>query len=213
MNTYSYFAPNVFLARCPKQYERDSVIPVTTKHGKVNNCIVFKLIYEKEGFYYYSIIREDGFNAQVRAQNKADRLNAWAASAEKKSNDFYVRSNKDRAFLSLGEPIKVGHHSERRHRKIIAEANYNMGKSVEYLNKAAAHESKAEYWENKTDVINLSMPESIDFYAYKLEQAKAKHEGLKKGTIPKRHSFDVQYANKAVKVAKENYDLAVRLWQ
>lgn len=213
MNTYSYYAPNVYLAKCSEKHERGSIIPVETKYRKVNESIVFNLIYERDGHYYYSIIRADGFNAQVRAQNKADKYNGWAASAEKKSNDYYVRSNKDRAFLSLGEPIKLGHHSQRRHEKLYEDQHYNMGKSVEFTIKAASHESKAESWESKTDTINLSMPESIAHYTEKLEKAKALHEGMKKGSIPRSHGMSLQYANRDVKEAKKNLDLAIKLWQ
>ncbi len=148
-NTYSKYAPNVFLAKCTEQHEKGVTIPVETKYGKENESVVFNLIYERDGFYYYSIVRADGFNYQQWAQNRADRRRNWAASAENKSDEYYNKSNKDSAFLSLGEPIKVGHHSEKRHRKIIDEQWNNMGKSVEFSNKAESHESVAEYWEGK----------------------------------------------------------------
>lgn len=64
-----------------------------------------------------------------------------------KSNEYFQKSNKHRDFLSLGEPIKVGHHSERGHRKMIDDAWNNMGKSVELSDKAAEHERVAKYWE------------------------------------------------------------------
>lgn len=215
MNTYSKYnnVPNVFLAKCTEQHEKGSVIPVTTKYGKVNECIVFNLIYQKDGFYYYSIIRADGVNYQTWAQNRADRRKAWAASAENKSDHFYERSNKDRGFLSLGEPIKVCHHSEKWHRKIIAEAWNNMGKSVEFSNLAKEHESVAEYWERRAKDINLSMPDSFDFFTHKLEQAKEIHAGMKAGTISRDHSMSLQYAKKEVNELKKKVDLAIKLWQ
>ena len=55
MNTYSKYVPNVFLAKCSEKHEKGEVIEVTTKYGKENECIVFNLIYERDGFYYYSI--------------------------------------------------------------------------------------------------------------------------------------------------------------
>ena len=48
-----------------------------------------------------------------------------------------------------------------------------MGKSVQFDEKAAEHESKAEYWDKRANTINLSMPESIDFYEHKLEVARS----------------------------------------
>ena len=136
----------------------------------------------------------------------------WAASAEQKSNEYYEKSNKDRDFLSLGEPIKVGHHSERGHRKMIDEAWNNIGKSVEFSDKAVEHERVAKYWDKKAEVINLSMPESIDYYEHKLEKAKEYHEGLKSGKYPREHSYSLTYAKKAVNDMQKNYDTAKRLW-
>ena len=55
MNTYYKFAPNVFLARCDEKHEKGETIEVTTKYGKENESIVFNLIFEKDGFYYYYV--------------------------------------------------------------------------------------------------------------------------------------------------------------
>ena len=183
MNTYYKFAPNVFLAKCEEKHERGEEILVTTKYGKENESIVFNLIFERDGFYYYSIVRADGFNVQEWAKRRAERRREWSVSANKKSHEYFEKSNKDRDFLSLGEPIKIGHHSERRHRKAMADAWRNMGKSVEFSDKATEHEREAEYWDKRATTINLSMPESIDFYAHKLEEAKEYHEGVSQANI------------------------------
>lgn len=212
MNTYSKLIPNVFVAKCTEQHQKGETIPVTTKYGKDNNCIVFNLIYEKDGFYFYSIVRADGYNAQTRAENKVNKYNGWALSAENKSDQYYNASKEGADFLALGEPIKVGHHSERRHRALI-ERNWNrMGKSVEFSNKAAEHESKAEYWAKRTTEVNLSMPESIEYFEFKLEAAKELHEGLKSGKIARSHSFSLTYANKDVKELTDKVKWAKRLW-
>ena len=212
MNTYSKFCPNVFLAKCTERHAKGDLINVTTKYGKENESEVFNLIYEKEGFFFYSVIRADGFNAQERAKAKAERYENWANAAENKSNQYYEASQEGKDFLSLGEPIKIGHHSENRHRKLIERNHNRMGKSIEMNKKAEAHESKAEYWEKKANDINLSMPESIKFYEYKLETAKSKHEGMKNGTIERRHSMSLQYAKKDVNEAHKNLELAKKLW-
>ena len=73
MNTYHKFVPNVFLAKCEEKHEKGDEILVTTKYGKENECIVFNLIFERDGFYYYSIVRSDGFNVQEWARRKAER--------------------------------------------------------------------------------------------------------------------------------------------
>lgn len=212
MNTYSKFDANVFLAKCPEPHQKGDEIHVTTKYGKENESIIHNLIYEKDGFFFYSITRADGFNLQERAKNKACKYSEYAASAEVKSTEYFNRSNKDAEFLSLGEPIKVGHHSEKRHRRIIEQAQNNMSKCVEFSEKSVAHEDKAAYWESRANDINLSMPKSIEYYEYKLQQATEIHEGLKSGKIQRDHSFSLTYAKKEVNELTKKFALAKRLW-
>ena len=212
MNTYSKFCPNVFVAKCEQQFEKGDIIEVTTKYGKINESVVFNLIYEKDGFYFYSIIRADGFNIQERAKQKADKYENWANSAENKSTQYYEASQEGKDFLALAEPIKIGHHSEKRHRALIERNWSRMGKSVEYADKAAEHENKASYWLTRANDINLSMPESLDFYEFKLEEAKQYHADMKSGKIEKSHSFSLTYAKKEVNELQKKFDLAVKLW-
>ena len=212
MNTYSKFCPNVFIAKCEQQYEKGDIIEVTTKYGKINESVVFNLIYEKDGFYFYSIIRADGFNIQERAKQKADKYENWANSAENKSTQYYEASQEGKDFLALAEPIKIGHHSEKRHRALIERNWSRMGKSVEFSDKAAEHENKAEYWSKRANDINLSMTESLNFYEFKLEEAKQYHADMKSGKIEKSHSFSLTYAKKEVNELQKKFDLAVKLW-
>lgn len=212
MNVYYKLCPNVFLAKCDEKHEKGETILVTTKYGKENESIVFNLIFERDGCYYYSIVRADGFNVQEWAKRRTERRLEWANSADSKSQEYFDKSNKDRDFLSLGEPIKVGHHSERRHRKMIEDAWNNTGKAVEMMDKAEEHRRVAKYWEDKADTINLSMPESIDYYEHKLEVATEYHQGLKSGKYPREHAYSLTYAKKAVNEAQKNYELAKKLW-
>lgn len=212
MNTYAKYCPNVFLAKCPEKHASGDIIPVTNKYGQDKDHQIHNLIFEKDGFFYYSITRADGFNTQERAKAKAERYGTWAASAEKKSDAYYEASQEGKDFLVLAEPIKIGHHSEKRHRALI-ERNWNrMGKSVEMRDKAEAHEAKAEYWEGKAEEINLSMPESVDYFRKKLTEAVEKHQGIKSGAIPKRHSYSLAYASKDVKELKKKLEIAEKLW-
>jgi hypothetical protein len=212
MNTYAKFAPNVFIAKCSENHEKGETIKVTTKHGSQNDCIIFNFISEKDGSYYYSIIRADGFNVQEWAKKRAERLQGAALSAEKKSEQYYQASNEGKEFLSLAEPIKVGHHSEKRHRALIERNHNRMGKSVEFSNKSKEYESRAAYWKEKANKINLSMPESLEFYEFALEKAKLKHEGLIAGTIERSHSYSLTYAKNEMNKLENKIKLAKLLW-
>lgn len=87
-----------------------------------------------------------------------------------------------------------------------------MAKCVELSDKAEKNEERAAYWAIKADTINLSMPESLEYYEVELEKAKAKHEGLKDGSIPRSHAFSLTYAKKEVNELEKKVKLAQKLW-
>ena len=209
MNVFKKYCPNVWVAECDEEYEKGDTIELETKYGKTVECEVYNLILEKGDKYYYSIVR---LEEQTYAQRKAERYNQSAANHASKSNNYYEASNEGREFLSLGEPIKVGHHSEKRHRALLDRNWERMGKSVEEGEKAKEAEHKAEYWENKSEEITLAMPESIEYFTDKLEKATAYHAGLKSGSIERTHSYSLTYAKKEVKDLQNKVEIAELLW-
>lgn len=212
MNTYAKYTANVFVAKCTEAHTKGETIAIETKYGKEHECIVFNLVLRKDGFFYYSVVRTDGFNVQEWAKRRAEKLQNASLNASKKSNQYYEASHEGRDFLVLAEPIKIGHHSEKRHRALI-ERNYNrMSKCVEFSKKSEEYAERVAYWESKANEINLSMPESLEYYEYELEKAKMKHEGLKDGSIKREHAYSLTYAKKAVNEAEKKLQLAKRLW-
>lgn len=212
MNTFSKYVPNVFLAKCTEKHEKGESVNLSTKYRKDVEVIIYNLVYTKDGFFFYSFVRADGYNSQTRAAARADKLEGYAANAEKRANNYYQASQEGRDFLSLGEPIKIGHHSERRHRRLIERNWERMGKSVAESEKAKDYERRAEYWKDKANAINLSMPESLNFYEFELEQAKKTHQYLKDNPDKRPHSMALQYANKAVNEIQEKIYTAIKLW-
>lgn len=213
MNTYTKFYPNVFAAKCSEKHEKGEIITIETKYGKeIENEVHNFLGTTKDGFFLYSVTRTDGTNSQTRAEAKAEKLEGYAINAEKRSSTYYEASNEGRDFLLLGEPIKIGHHSERRHRKLIERNWARMGKSVAESEKASEYERRAEYWKNKASKIDLSMPESLEFFEFELEKAKNHHQFLKDNPEKRAHSMSLQYSNKAVKDLTEKVEMAIRLW-
>ena len=211
MNTYVKYCPNVFLAKCKEKHEKWEVILVQTKNWKENESIVHNLVIEKEWFYYYSIVRADWMNAQEHARRKAERLSQASINANNKADQYWKASDEGKDFLSLAEPIKIWHHSEKRHRALIERNHNRANKAVEQMNKAEDYQSRIAYWESKTNDINLSMPESIEYYKYKLDKYTAFHTWLKNGTINKEHWYSIVYAKKDQNEAKKNYELAIKL--
>lgn len=209
MNKFKKYCPNVWVAECEEEHEKGEIIQLETKYGKEIDCEVYNLIAKNNEKYFYSIVR---IEEKTYAQRKAERYNNSAANHATKSESFYNASQEGKDFLSLGEPIKVGHHSEKRHRALIERNWDRMGKSVEFAEKAEEAERRAEYWQNKAEEITLAMPESIDYFTEKLEKATAYHKGLKDDTIQREHSYSLTYANKEVKELIKKVEIAKLLW-
>jgi hypothetical protein len=209
MNKFKKYCPNVFVAECDEEYEKGDIIQVETQYGKEVDCEVYNLILFKNEKFYYSIVRVE---EKSYAERKAERYGNAAQNSISKSNERINAAQEGREFLSLGEPVKVGHHSERRHRALIERNNNRMDKAMEYYDKAEEQKRKAEYWENKAKDITLSMPQSLEYFEHKLEKAIEYHAGLKNGTIEKSHSYSLTYANKDVKELKQKVEIAKLLW-
>ena len=133
-----------------KKHEKGEVITLSTKYGNEHECIVFNLIFEKEGYYYYSIVREDGFNVQEWARRKAERLQGYASTAKEKSNSHYQSSHNLVKDIPLGQPIFWSDITAKKAHRNILEKSWNaMGKSVEESKKAESYNERAAYWEKK----------------------------------------------------------------
>lgn len=216
MNTYRKYCPNVFVAQCTEKHEKGDLIEVSTKYGKENQCIVHNFVgytgTKESPMYCYSITRADEFNNQERAKAKVNNLEQWAENAEQKGANWQEKSNEGRKFLALAEPIKIGHHSEKRHRALI-ERNWNrMSNAMEEFKRAEAYRERISYWESMANKIDLSMPESVEFFEIQLEEAVIYHKGLKDRSIPRDHSYSLPYAAKKVKELKYKHEIALKLW-
>ena len=60
----------------------------------------------------------------------------------------------------------------------------------------------------KSQEITLAMPESLEYFKVKLDEATAIHEGLKNGTIERSHSYSLTYAKKDVNELKKKVEIA-----
>ena len=213
MNKFRKYCPNVWIAECDDKHEKGDIIELETKYGKTVECEVYNFIgyvgTQENPKYCYSIVRLEDM---TYAQRKAEKYSNSAINHATKSNEYYNAAQEGRDFLVLAEPIKIGHHSEKRHRALL-ERNWNrMGKSVEFAEKAKEAEQKAKYWASKAEEITLAMPESLEYFTELLEKATAHHKGLKDGTIERTHSYSLAYAAKDVRELKKKVEIAELLW-
>lgn len=80
-----------------------------------------------------------------RLAAKAEKRSEWAESRSAKADADWDKADLSEAKsgIPLGQPILVGHHSEARHRRIIAKADNAMRRAAESSKMAAHHRQKA----------------------------------------------------------------------
>lgn len=78
-----------------------------------------------------------------RLERKLKKRRAWAASAAAASERRFKAANEAVAGIPFGQPILVGHHSERRHRAALGRSDANMAAGVADAERSRHHESKA----------------------------------------------------------------------
>lgn len=210
MNKFKKYCPNVWIAECEEEYEKGDIIELTTKYNKEVECEVYNFLgYSRNKNRVYSVVRTE---EKSYAERKAEKYNNSALKNIAKSNEKWEQSQEGKDFLSLAEPIKIGHSSEKRHRALIERNRNRMAKAVEFENKAKEQIAKAEYWENKANQITLAMPESLEYFEYELEKAEKHHKELKDNPEKRQHSYDLTYAKKYVNELKKKVEIAKVLW-
>ncbi len=213
MNKFRKYCPNVWIAECEEEYERGDIIYLETKYGKEVECEVYNLIgrrgTQEEPKWFYSIVRTD---EKSYAERKAEKYENAAARSLARSNERFKAAEEGREFLSLGEPIKAGHHSEKRHRALIDRNWRRIEQATEHMNKAEEQEWKAKYWEQKAKEITLAMPESLEYFKFRLEQAEEYHQRLKDNPELRMHSYSLTYAKKEVNELTKKVEIAETLW-
>lgn len=212
MNTYAKFCPNVFVAKCAEAHQKGDIITLTGKYGQETDVEIHNLVKTTDEAYFYSFTRCDGVNSQTKAAERAERYQSYSDNALKRSNQYVEAANEGADFLRLGEPIKIGHHSEKRHRALIERNARRMDKSVAELKKAESYESKIAYWESMAGKIDLSMPESLEYFQFELAKAKEKHQLLKSNPEARSHAYSLTYAKKSVNELEKKVKLAELLW-
>lgn len=78
-----------------------------------------------------------------RREARAARLEEWAAKRAGQSDGMHDAARAHTAQIPFGQPILVGHHSEKRHRNAISRGWDAMGRAVENDQKAASMADRA----------------------------------------------------------------------
>jgi|GEM_PF-1515646 len=92
---------------------------------------------------------------EERTANRQEAYERLAEKHSKESDRQYEQSKQISNMIPFGQPILVGHHSERRHRRDADRIHTSMGKSVE-------HSKTAEYYKDKLATMEANTSISSD---------------------------------------------------
>jgi hypothetical protein len=141
-----------------------------------------------------------------RREAHAKQLREWADRRESKQDALWQAARTDEATTGIpfGQPILVGHHSERRHRNAIAKMDRAMGAAVENSRKAESMNSRADEIERQAaGAIYSDDVDAVERLRVKLEGLEAERAEIKrlnaaarKGTLTDEERLILARANR-----------------
>ena len=114
-------------------------------------------------------------------ERKQRRIERYKIVSQKKKEESDARANSNAQrilMMTPGQPILVGHHSEKRHRRLIEKANNDIKKSIELSDKSQYYEDKARSAENNNAIYNDD-PKAISKLKDKLERLENERNSIK----------------------------------
>ena len=114
-------------------------------------------------------------------ERKQRRIERYKIVSQKKKEESDARANSNAQrilMMTPGQPILVGHHSEKRHRRLIEKANNDIKKSIELSDKSKYYEDKAKSAENNNAIYNDD-PKAISKLKDKLERLENERNSIK----------------------------------
>lgn len=120
--------------------------------------------------------RRDTYAEKI--ESKRERFADRAIKAREESNSAHKRALAIGSMIPMGQPILVGHHSEKRHRRDLARIDSGMRKAIDLDSKAKHYADRAENYCNGS-AISSDNPDAIDLLRVKLAGLEAEREGYK----------------------------------
>lgn len=115
-----------------------------------------------------------------RRLRRAERLREWSATNERKSEQRGAVADEIMSYIPMGQPILVGHHSERRHRKDLERIESGIRTSFELGDKAADQARRADAIEAAAaGAIYDDDPDAIEALSAKIARMEAKRDEMK----------------------------------
>lgn len=118
-------------------------------------------------------------NYEEKRANRLERYERLAAKFQGESVNRFKRFHDLLSVIPMGQPILVGHHSEKGHRSLLNKADNSMRASIEADKKAAYYSDRAETLENN-NAISSDDPNAIERLTVKLAHLVKTQEFMKK---------------------------------
>lgn len=119
--------------------------------------------------------RKDYFE---RKELRVERLREKADKMRSESVDAFSNARKIQNSIPLGQPILIGHHSEKRSRQDRDKIDANIKKSVEKQEQAEYYDEKIKAAEKNTK-ISSDNPQAIELLEDKISKLKARQQRYK----------------------------------
>lgn len=113
-----------------------------------------------------------------RREQKIERFKELAVKNKERAESRYSAFKSIQGRIPLGQPIMVGHHSERGHRADIKRMDSHLGKMSEHFDKAEYYERKAEKMENNKSIF-IEDPEALEKLSDRLTALKNLRDAYK----------------------------------
>ncbi|HET6417260.1 MAG TPA: DUF3560 domain-containing protein [Polyangiales bacterium] len=116
-----------------------------------------------------------------RLERKLEKREDWATTRDRKSDAAFAASRKLANSIPLGQPILVGHHSEKRARRDVERIRSGMSAGVEHASMADHHRSKAGGLSAQLEgSIFSDDPDALDALAERVAELEAKRDNMKR---------------------------------
>jgi hypothetical protein len=115
---------------------------------------------------------------EERRQKRIVNAENRALKNEAEADSLYNTAKKMADFIPMGQPILVGHHSEKGDRRYREKIHNTFGKSFEKKNKAKYYADKAESIENNNAIFSDD-PEAVNKLKQKLKSLQEAQEFMK----------------------------------
>ena len=147
---------------------------------------------------------------EQKIADKRERYATLATRKQTESDQAYKKAASIADMIPFGQPILVGHHSERGHRKALSTIDSNMRKSIEADKTATYYANKAENYGNNG--ISSEDPDALAKLEIKLANALAEHEGIKaRRKLNQAAAYELSNSNGRIRAIKERIKVLERM--